>query len=250
MNMFLRLKSWLKKTKNNIALTANYVRSNEQIFREIYYDKHWVSNEAKLQKFNSGSGSDYQYVAPYVQEIAKYVTKNKIHSIIDVGCGDFRVGQHLVKIQPNISYLGIEVFDEIIDHNRRKYGSNLIKFARCDFTEDQIPLEYFGYELCLVRQVMQHLSNRMIIKMLHNLKPFQHVIITEHQTNNPTLKNEDQVTSKINRTQRKSGIYLDEEPFNLKIKPILRIPVDKNSSINSYLLLKENNYEKNINSKL
>lgn len=237
-NIFSKLIKSLKGLKNTLTLQINRLKSNKQIFRDIYQAKLWGNNKTKLSEFDSGTGSNPQYVDLYVQKISDYITKEQISSVIDIGCGDFRVGKKIIEQQPNLSYLGIEVVDELTRRNKYKHETRSIKFSTYDFTESHIPKEYFSYELCLVRQVFQHLSNRMISRMLDNLKPFNHAIITEHQANNPSKKNQDQVTSKNNRTESNGGIYLDSPPFDIAIQLILSVPVDEESSINTYLWIK------------
>lgn len=45
---------------------------------------------------NSGSGSDSVVSAPYARIVCDYMLANNVRRIVDIGCGDFRVGKRLL----------------------------------------------------------------------------------------------------------------------------------------------------------
>jgi len=171
------MKNQIVKIINLVNKAMNNFRSNESVFSDIYTKRKWYSEENK-EKFNSGSGSDSKYAIPYVEVIAKYIKTNDIKSVVDLGCGDFRVGRRLLDKVNNITYIGIDVVKELIDYNNKEYGNkNSISFIKKDITKDSLPKA----ELYLVRQVFQHLSNGDISKALHNIPQSSRLIVTEHQ---------------------------------------------------------------------
>ena len=86
-------------------------------------------------------------------------------------------------------------------------------------------------DLCIIRQVLQHLSNQQILEILEKTKVFKYVMITEHIPLNPQVINANKSTGGYIRLQNKaiSGVYLDRPPFNQAIKTLLSYPQnDKN----------------------
>jgi hypothetical protein len=78
-------------------------------------------------------------------------------------------------------------------------------------------------ELCLIRQVLQHLSNAQISAILAKLGAFPYVIVTEHQPADQDFifANVDKVHGPFTRLFSGSGVYLDEPPFNLNVQLLL-----------------------------
>jgi len=94
-----------------------------------------------------------------------------------------------------------------------------------DIVEDELP----NGDVCFVRQVLQHLSNRQIIVVLPKLKKYKWVFITEHyQTDNNVIKpNIDKVHGRDVRVYDNSGVYLSKPPFELpaqELKEVLEVP--------------------------
>ena len=73
-------------------------------------------------------------------------------------------------------YIGIDVVPSLIERNRSTFVAN-IEFKCLDIIKDKLP----DADLCLIRQVMQHLSNREIVRLLKNTKRYRYVIVAEHQ---------------------------------------------------------------------
>lgn len=226
----------LKKTISNFQ---NIFKSNEEIFYSIYTNKKWISDQANSLAYNSGSGSDTRFSDSYINKISEYINQNNINSVVDIGCGDFRVGKKLLSFCSNVKYLGVECFQDIVDYNNESYGNDCVQFKKIDFAQPIVSTDIYIYKLALVRQVLQHLDNKAIQNFLINLQPFNHVIITEHQTNHPKVFNKNIRCGSSNRTEKGSGVYLDKEPFKQYIDGLsllVSIPVDTETSINSYVV--------------
>ena len=93
-----------------------------------------------------------------------------------------------------------------------------------DIVEDKLP----EGDLCLIRQVLQHLSNDDILKVLGKLKQYKYALITEHVTvkDKAAVINADIHTGHRTRNALLSGVYLDEPPFSMNCEVILRTPYD------------------------
>jgi len=70
----------------------------------------------------------------------------------------------------------------------------------------------------LLRQVLQHLSNAQIHKFLKNIEgKYKYCVITESLSNSFFFSpNKDIATGPGIRIHKKSGVVLEEPPFNLK----------------------------------
>lgn len=120
-------------------------------------------------------------------------------------------------------------------------GPGGVRFLCRDITRDPLP----DAELCVIRQVLQHLSNREIEKILDQVRKYPYVLITEHVVRKRSAKqyNRDKVHGGQTRVVSGSGVYLDEAPFNLEIKTVLKIPYSgmgrKNEEMVTVLLKNE-----------
>jgi len=100
-----------------------------------------------------------------------------------------------------------------------------VKFISLDIVEDDLP----DGDICFLRQVLQHLSNAQISKILPKLKMYNVCFVTEHYpTDNPAIvPNKDIVHGGGIRPYENSGVYLDESPFNVPracMELILEVP--------------------------
>ena len=172
--------------------------------------------------FYSGLGSHTNsYVTPYCELLKQFLfTHPEIKRVIDLGCGDFNVSSQW--INNKIDYTGIDIVDNMIRSHQKNYGSEHVHFMCLDIVEDELP----DGDLCVVRQVLQHLSNNDVSRVLAKLKKYQYVIITDSQTpkEKAAYYNADILTGHKIRTSIFSGLYLDEPPFSLETEILLNIP--------------------------
>ncbi len=186
-----------------------------------------ISGGGAKGKFYSGIGShDTVYIEPYINMIKEFIKQNNIKSVVSLGCGDFYVDRHI--INENIHYEGIDIVDRMIAFHNKKYGSTNVHFLCMDIVKDHLP----DGDLCLIRQVLQHLDNQEIKIILDKVKKYKYVIITEHVTVKEKAKsiNIDKVHGHHIRTYNDSGVYLDEPPYSMESKEILQIPYGDNKT--------------------
>jgi SAM-dependent methyltransferase len=192
------------------AVKRNSKRSAKAVFQEIYRKREWGSNPGD---FFSGAGSaDNQYAKKYIDMIIAYLqSQGKQWSIVDLGCGDLNISKYFF---PYCSrYTGVDVVPELIEkHSRSGFGDH-VRFMCLDIAEDDLP----DGEVCLIRQVFQHLSNNQIINILKKVKKYSVCFITEHYPHdNPRIvPNKDMVQGSWVRVYKNSGIYLDRPPFDV-----------------------------------
>ena len=198
----------------------------KEIFREIYSKKLWGYSS---KEFFSGFGSEEKAVVqPYVQKITDFLkayTKSNPAKprIVDLGCGDFEIGKHFVEYA--CEYIGVDVVPELIEYLNKTKAKGSLRFLCLDMAVDQLP----DGDIAFLRQVLQHLSNEQILKILPKLRKYKIVFITEHYPKqNPWIKyNKNMVTGQSIRMVRNSGVYLGKPPFNLPkaaLQLVLEVP--------------------------
>jgi hypothetical protein len=185
--------------------------SEIQNFSRIYRDGLW--GRKLTQRFYSGPGShDRVIVEPYVRAVRDYILSlGDPPDVVDLGCGDFNVGRQLRDVCRN--YIACDVADDLIRHNSRALRKIRVDFRRVDIVEDPLP----EGRVAFLRQVLQHLSNEQIARVLPKLKNFKFVILTEHL---PIARdfpaNLDHTHGAGIRVTKNSGVVLTAPPFNLR----------------------------------
>jgi len=92
-------------------------------------------------------------------------------------------------------------------------------------------------ELCLIRQVFQHLSIAQISQVLDRCKKYKFVVITEEVYKGEGCRpNLDKPHGPDTRVFDRSGVYLDFSPFRLSNKAVLELPVSKRSVLRTSLV--------------
>lgn len=205
----------LQTVKRYLSDILNRNRSNKEIFSKIY-DTHQWGGEGK-EDFYSGEGTYFKDVQVYIDTVSDFIKENNIKTLCEIGCGDFNVTGVLLK-NVEVDYTGLDVVPSLIDHLNKNYQTENIHFVCVDATSPQAEIPQV--DLCIIRQVLQHLNNDSILKILENTKHIPNLLITEHLPVNPEEINGDKVTNGYIRLQNKipSGVYLDQAPFSKKIK--------------------------------
>jgi SAM-dependent methyltransferase len=192
--------------------------------------------EADGLQYNSGSGSDRKFSIPYSKMLRDYMIKNSVSTVVDLGCGDFRVGSLLIdEIDEIEKYIGIDVVPALINHlNRRYRHSDNIEFLCRDIVNDDFLCK--GGGVYLIRQVLQHLSNKEIRMVMEKMPSNARVIVTEHQ---PVLTekvkpNIDKIRGADTRIKTGSAVFLEKEPFYYETRLLQEIKINENECIRSF----------------
>lgn len=122
----------------------------------------------------------------------------------------------------DVQYIGVDVVDALVAHNQAIFGTDHVRFVRLDATRDPLP----DAELCLIREVLQHLSNREIVSVLNAARKYRYVIYSDYQ---PGAKarcwpNRDIVHGRDTRIWKDLGVFLDQPPFNRTMDLLLEVP--------------------------
>lgn len=193
--------------------TVNSLRTTETVFTEIYQKGMWGGREALF----SGTGSRGSAADQYIAAIQQFIEANRISSVVDLGCGDFQIGMKIAEICER--YTGVDVVKFVVDENTRHHGSDTVAFRHMNIVDDELP----DADLCLIRQVLQHLSNAQIKRILAKLSKYRFVIITEHYPADADFKtpNIDKAHGPGTRVTLGSAVCLDQPPFNVQSLSLL-----------------------------
>jgi SAM-dependent methyltransferase len=199
---------------------ANATRTSEEVFTAVYRDAVWGEGEA----FDSGSGSRGEPAERYASLIRSLVQDFGVRSAVDVGCGDFRVAKRFAGSLAD--YVGLDVVGPVVEQNNARYGRPGVSFARLDAARDELP----DADLCLIRQVLQHLSNEQIAGVLGRCRKYPLVVVSEHRPRAAAgvRPNIDKPHGPDTRLDRNSWVDIRQEPFACDpVRELLCVPVDQ-----------------------
>ncbi len=97
--------------------------------------------------------------------VNSFLIDKKLKSIIDLGCGDFNVGKNIYKHVNK--YFAFDIVPDLIKTNKKKFNDKKIIFECKNFIDETLPKA----DVVIIRQVLQHLDNKSIIKILDKIKP-------------------------------------------------------------------------------
>jgi hypothetical protein len=150
----------------------------EKVFSNIYEKSIWGSNNNPNYKGSSGSGSDINYnINTYIPFLKKFITKNNIKSVVDLGCGDFRCGP-LIYHSLDVKYTGYDTYDKIIKNNLINNPNLKYNFIHSDFFKNKENI--ISSDLCILKDVIQHWSLHNIYTFLDYLvesKKFKYILV-------------------------------------------------------------------------
>ena len=190
------------------------------VMHQIYEKKMWGGGV----DFYSGLGSHTpEIVKPYIAVVVNFLNFFDEKLVVcDLGCGDFNVGNQLV--HHTKKYIAIDIVPNLIERNKNLFKSKNLKFLCLDICEDTLPKA----DCVIVRQVMQHLSNAEILKLVDKLVRYRYLIITEHLPIGNFTPNKDIISGQGIRLKKNSGVDILEPPFTMKTELI------KNLATSSY----------------
>ena len=125
----------------------------------------------------SGRGSFVENNKTLIEWFEKFITKNFISSIVDIGCGDFQWMPLLLRKFPSVDYIGIDCADALIKSHTKKYPD--YTFICKDVTDAQF--EHIGqYDLVLCKDVLQHNFDnpRQITDPINGISSRYKIVIT------------------------------------------------------------------------
>lgn len=197
-------------------------------FSEVYASKAWGDDGSD---FFSGPGTvEAAVTGPYLDFLrAEFAALPHPPHVLDLGCGDFKICSQLL---PAVgSFTGVDVVPALIERNNRLYGSDKVRFLCADISRDPLPQA----DVVLVREVMQHMSNEQIGRLLKRLAdyPLAYVTNVEPPKESVAVMNRDLVPGPDTRGVFGSGLFLDEPPFDFAAPVVLSRPIDQGSTVDT-----------------
>ena len=204
-----------RRLKNELSRSADA----KDTFTRIYDDEHWGRSGQHGDKYYSGSGShSREIVDSYVSAVNGFLSSlDKKLDAVDLGCGDFAVGS---QIRPFCNkYVAADVVEGLINRNKERYANDSVEFCVLDITKDDLP----NGDVVFLRQVLQHLSNSDIEKVVAKLSAkYRFLILTEHlpfsNKFEPNLDKARGPDIRLYIRGKQSGVVLTAPPFNLVVK--------------------------------
>lgn len=192
------------QTKNNFWILQKKIDDTQSRFTEIYEKGAWGAKDF------SGSGSTIESTLEYVTMLKNFMKSNNIRSVVDLGCGDWQFSKCID--WEGIDYLGIDVVPHMIEKANRNFAKSNIRFLHANGSEYEMP----SADLLICKDVLQHLPNKEILKILAQLPKYKYCLLTNDA--NP-------ITNFNFNQDIPIGDYrpldLSRPPFNLVGSPIL-----------------------------
>ena len=218
-----------KKVAVFLRSKINSKKTLQDIFSEIYFKNKWGGRPGE---FYSGPGSEGIYAEKFCNTVNDFIKSlGKKVCVVDVGCGDFRIGGKI--ISKNVDYIGVDVVLELISRNKQLYEKENVKFLCLDVANQELP----DGDVCLLRQVLQHLSNKDIKMILDKVRKFKYVFVTETYPTKIESCNKDQPSGQDTRFYKKSAVCLEKEPFNVaNVELVMSLPVGNQEEIKTFFI--------------
>jgi SAM-dependent methyltransferase len=208
--------------------------TTQETFEKIYAERVWGA-ASDGSKFYSGDGSKPEASALYEAFVVDVLNRYPhLNSMVDIGCGDFQVSDRILKACPrSITYTGCDIARTVIAENEARHAGDGVRFMVCNVIEEEPPTG----DIVFVRQVMQHLSNGDIERVLERLKRhYKAAIITEAQPTKLVAPNLDINTGNDTRLPIHSGVYIDQPPYNLTVAEYLDTQTNKHEILRTSLI--------------
>ena len=186
------------------------MQDNKGIFDDIYVSKKWG--------FQSGSGSDPVNAKVWINLVNRILEMPEFTSILDIGCGDWRLGSQYNLASKN--YLGLEVSEEALRICSEFSDAN-VRFVQGDAELIEFP----KVDLILIKDVLQHLNSKSIAEIFSKIQQSCKValICNDFDSKNSDISNGGY-----------RGLDLRKEPFLFDL-PILEVFGDRNKVIYAFI---------------
>lgn len=116
----------------------------------------------------SGPGSSLGNTVEIRSLIVETVKKYNIKTLLDLGCGDWHWMRDVFENAglKSLNYEGWDIHPGLIEELQGKYGSEYIQFRLADIIQTPMP----RVDLIVCRDVLFHLENELVSRILHNIK--------------------------------------------------------------------------------
>lgn len=150
--IFDRIKSYRYKK----AISAKTI---EERFSNIYNSDVWFGNKES----RSGAGSTLLATEDIRKKLPQIIKELNGVLLLDIGCGDYN---WMNQVELPCSYIGVDIVEDIIEENTKKFANERVSFQKINAIEDPIPK---GCDIILCREVLFHLSYEDGLKLIENV---------------------------------------------------------------------------------
>lgn len=197
----------------------------------VYENNQW-GRSPKGAKYYSDSPSALTH--PYREYVSGFIRRHPdIKRVVDLACGDFQVSAE-TDLGDN-HYVGVDIYDKLIEHNRALYGDDNHEFLVRDLVVDDLP----AGDLCLISMTLYLMSHADVLAILPKLRQYRYVIVTDGQADIPIGEraNIDKPTGKYTpRDLFGNGFYLELPPFNLDLQVVCEYQIPSGEIIRTVLV--------------
>jgi len=182
----------------------------QHMFTQIYSKQIWNMGQDESK---SGLGSTLEYTKSIRENLIDFIKKNNIKNMIDTSCGDWN---WMKLIQDQLcDYTGIDIVQDVIDINKKKYENEKTRFACMDILSYLKILPSASVDLILCRHTCEHLPLDYVLELLQEYKRVsKYLLLTTKKTSESEICNQD-----LNVTQMSyRPINLDKPPFDALLK--------------------------------
>lgn len=184
----------------------------EQLYGWVYENNQWGRSPEGARYY---SDSPPALTRPYREAVGTFLRDHRVRRVVDLGCGDF-VSSGGIELG-DAEYLGTDIYDELILHNRELYGDERHRFEVVDLVEDELP----AGDLALVTMVLYLMSHADVLRVLPKLRQYRYVLVTDGQPKATVGErlNLDKPTDKYTpRDWHGTGFWLELPPFDLDLE--------------------------------
>ncbi len=207
LNARSRFKLYLEQTKM------------ENKFSKIYKKNIWGGG--------SGTGSK---MSPdnkwYLDLLTQIIGDHQVKTVADVGCGDFNILQNIQWERMDVDYLGMDCVGDLITQHNEEFGwkqtGSRKRFVKKDITQD--PKGVKGYDLVILKDVIQHWDDQTIQSVLqHLVQNNKMVLIGNGYKFGRTPQKNNWETRDINNKYSYHPVDIQKEPLrSMDLKVILK----------------------------
>ena len=141
------------------------------IFTNIYETNEWGNNNDKNYKGSSGDGSKINL--SYNNFVISFIEKNNIHTVIDLGCGDWQSSSDIYN-KLNVEYYGYDAYKDVIVSHRQNYPQ--YNFYHLDILNSYQEIKCG--DLCILKDILQHWTCKEIEYFLDKIQDkFKYILI-------------------------------------------------------------------------
>jgi hypothetical protein len=146
------------------ATTASLPAVLESAAYESIFASHVDLNRRQRSESLSGPGSSLDQTRQLRERLPAVLEQLGVRSLLDAPCGDLNWMRH-VRL-PVDRYIGVDLLDELISENERRFASAQRRFVRADVIRDALPRA----DAIFCRDLLGHLSFDDIRRALANFE--------------------------------------------------------------------------------